>query len=79
MCSIALMILTFLITTAFYGFLLWLAVRRVSRHLQDNIEGVKAVTDHVIIPLLGRRPNDERDQLASKPGAGIAGEINAEQ
>jgi hypothetical protein len=48
--------LTFLLTTALYGVLLGLACRRVSRHLQGNPEGVRAVTEHVLIPLLGRRP-----------------------
>jgi hypothetical protein len=50
-----LVFLTFLLTTALYGGLLWLACRRVSRHLQGNPEAVKAVADHVLIPLLGRR------------------------
>jgi hypothetical protein len=51
--------LTFLVTTALYGVLLWLAIRRVSQHLQGNPEAVKAVTDHVLIPLLGRRPEGD--------------------
>ncbi len=62
--------LTFLLTTAVYGTLFWLACRRVSRHLQGNAEGVKAVTDHVLIPLLGRRPEGESEQCAaSEPEA----------
>jgi hypothetical protein len=54
-----LMFLTFLFTTAIYGSVLWLACRRISRHLQGNPEGVKAVTQHVLIPLLGRPPEVE--------------------
>jgi len=50
-----LVFLTFFLTTALYGFLLWLACRRVIKHLQGNAEGAKAVTDHVLIPLLGRQ------------------------
>lgn len=53
-----LVFLTFLVTTALYGVLLWLACRRVSRHLQGNADAVKAVADHVLIPLLSRRPDD---------------------
>jgi len=64
-----LIVLTFLLTTALYGFLLWLACRRISRHLQGNPEGVKAVTDHVLIPLLGRQPDEESERAASEPEA----------
>lgn len=59
-----LIVLTFVMTTAIYGTLLWLAVRRVSRHLQGNPDGIKAVTDHVLIPLLGRRPDAESERPA---------------
>lgn len=62
-----LIVLTFLLTTAVYGILLYLAARRISRHLQGNEVGVKAVTDHVLIPLLGRRPDDESERAASEP------------
>jgi hypothetical protein len=63
-----LVFLTFLLTTAAYGILLWLACRRVSRHLQGNAEAVKAVTDHVLIPLLGRRAEGGREPPAGEPG-----------
>jgi hypothetical protein len=49
------LLLTFLLTTALYGVLLWLVCCRVLRHLQGNAEAVKAVTDHVFIPLLGKQ------------------------
>jgi len=62
-----LIFLTFLLTTAGYGALLWLACRRIMRHLKDNPEAVKAVTEHVLIPLLGRRPEDERDEPTNEP------------
>jgi hypothetical protein len=60
-------ILTFLLTTAFYGVLLYLACRRVSRHLQGNESAIHAVTTHLLLPLLGRRPEDENDQPAGEP------------
>ena len=56
-----LIILTFLLTTAFYAMLLWLAVRRVLRHLQGNEEGIRAITQFVLVPLLGRRPDEENE------------------
>jgi hypothetical protein len=75
-----LIIMTFLLTTAFYAFLLWLACRRVSRHLQGNADGVKAVTDHVLIPLLGAQPEDESGPCpASEPDAGIAPTVQAQK
>ena len=46
----------FLLTTALYGSLLFLAFRRVFAHLQGNAEATKHVVDHVLIPLLGANP-----------------------
>ena len=63
-----LMVLTFVMTTAIYGILVGLAFRRVLRHLQNNPEGVRAVTDHVLIPLLGRQPDDERQPPVDEAG-----------
>jgi len=48
-------LLMFTLTTLLYGVCLWFAARRIARHLQGNGEGVKAVTDHVLVPLLGRK------------------------
>lgn len=62
-----LIILTFLFTTALYGTLLCLACRRVLHHLQGNEEGIKAVTQFVLLPLLGRKPEDESRAPASEP------------
>ncbi len=62
-----LIFLTFLLTTAGYGALLWWACRRISRHLRGNPEAVKAVTEHVLIPLLGRRAVEENDNTADEP------------
>jgi hypothetical protein len=44
------------VTTVVYGSLLWLAGRRVVRHLKENQEEIKAVTERVLLHLLGRRP-----------------------
>lgn len=53
-----LIFLTFILTTGLYGGLLFLAGRRVARHLQGNPEAVKAVTEHVLLPILGRKPDN---------------------
>ena len=50
-----LVIVTFMLTTGLHGLLAWLAFRRVVKHLQGNDAATKAVTDHVLIPLLGRQ------------------------
>jgi len=50
-----LIFMTFILTTALYGCLLFLACRRVARHLQGNQDAVKAVTEHVLLPMLGRQ------------------------
>ena len=49
-----LIIATFTLTTGLYGFMLWLACRRVARHLQGNPEAVKALTENLMLPILGR-------------------------
>jgi hypothetical protein len=50
-----LIFLTFILTTSLYGYLLFLACRRVARHLEGNQEAVKAVTEHVLMPVFGRK------------------------
>jgi hypothetical protein len=46
--------ITFILTTSVYASLMWLACRRVVHHLRGNPEAVKAVTEHVLLPMLGR-------------------------
>jgi len=53
----------FLLTTVFYGFVLWLVCRRITRHLQENPEGVKALAA-AMVPLFGRKADE---QLVEKP------------
>jgi hypothetical protein len=55
-------LLTFVVTTGVYAGLLVLAFRRVAWHLQGHPEAVKAVTEHVLLPLLGRK----KDNLEKK-------------
>jgi hypothetical protein len=69
----------FLLATGLYGSLLWLGCRRVSRHLQGNPEAVKAVADHVLVPLLGRKPeNDSKNSPANDPAPVNAAGSNAQ-
>jgi len=63
------MFLMFVLMAVGEGVVVWLAFARVSRHLQGNPDGVKAVSEHVLIPLLGRRrAEDDPCNSASKQG-----------
>ena len=48
--------ITFVVLTTCYVALLWIGLRRVTKHLQGNHEATEAVVKHVLIPLLGRKP-----------------------
>ena len=51
----SMVVMTFILTTGVYACLMWLAGRRVAHHLRGNPEAVKAVTEHVLLPMLGRQ------------------------
>ena len=51
--------ITFVLTTGVFVSLIWLACRRVVHHLRGNPEAVKAVTEHVLLPMLGRKPEQK--------------------
>ena len=56
------MFLMFLILVAFVatvGVLLWFGCQRVAVHLRGNPDATKAVVEHVLIPLFGRKPEPE--------------------
>jgi hypothetical protein len=50
-----LMFVTFVVTLAGLGVLAWLGFRRIALHLRGNPEGTRAVVEHVLIPLFGRK------------------------
>jgi hypothetical protein len=49
------MFLTFVFMTTLLAVLLWLGFNRVTLHLRDNPEATRAVVEHVLIPLFGRK------------------------
>jgi hypothetical protein len=53
------LILTFLFTTVLWLGVLIFALRRVILHLKDNPEGCQAISEHVLVPLFGRREEKE--------------------
>ena len=68
--------LTFVLTTGLFGGLAWWACRRITDHLRDNPEGVAALTNHLFMPLLGRRSEAGQDGKSPLPDA--PGEIPGE-
>jgi hypothetical protein len=66
-------LLTFILTTAGWGALLALALRRVAMHLKDNPEGVEAISKHVLVPILGRRAEQPRKTEGPTPASGRRG------
>jgi len=77
-------ILTFLFTTGLFGGLAWWACRRITHHLRENPEGVAALTTHLFVPLLGRKPEEGQeagsDGLPGGPeeAQGVAGTARQE-
>ena len=59
--------LTWLLTTIVYGALIWFGVQRVVRHLKNNPDGVKAVTEHVLLPLLGKSAEPPLQEASNPP------------
>jgi hypothetical protein len=43
------------------GRLAWLARQRIVNHLRENPQGVQAVTDHVLLPVLGKKPKEAKE------------------
>jgi len=64
----AIVLFTFLLTTALYGAGLFFAWRRVMEHLKENDEASRAFAEHILVPLLGRK--FERD---NEPGRQVSG------
>jgi hypothetical protein len=64
--TLTLVLLTFVATTGIYSGLLVLAFRRVARHLQGHPEAMRAVTEHVLVPLLGKK-RDEGEKKKPVP------------
>jgi hypothetical protein len=60
MVTLVVMGLTFILTTAFYAFLvIWFVVRPIAEHMKENAEGAKALSEHVIVPVFGKRQREQ--------------------
>jgi len=64
------MFLTFVVMTASFAVLLWLGFRRVALHLRGNSEATRAVVEHVLIPLFGRK---EVPEFETEPDGTLKG------
>ena len=60
-----LILVTFLVSTAIHVVLLAFVLRRVARHCQGNETATRAVMEHVLLPILGRAP--EQKATEQKP------------
>jgi len=49
-------LLTVVLTTLGHGLVLWLALRHVFSHLYGNPKAQAAITEHVLTPLFGEKP-----------------------
>jgi len=58
-------LLTFLGTMGICALLAWVGCRRVLSHLEDNPDGCRAVMEHVVLPMLGRKK--ARKEVERKP------------
>jgi hypothetical protein len=58
-----LMFLTFVVMLSGFAVLVWFGFHRIALHLRGNPEATKAVVEHVLIPLFGRKeePDFERE------------------
>jgi hypothetical protein len=46
----------------------WVVIVRVGRHLRGNPDGVKAVVEHVVLPVFGAREHDS--EIKADTGSG---------
>lgn len=54
-----LMFLAFVVVMSGIGVLLWFGFHRIALHLRGNPEATRAVVEHVLIPLFGRKEEPE--------------------
>jgi hypothetical protein len=48
-------LVTVILTSAAWAGLLWFMLRRVVQHLRSNPDGVKAISEHIFIPMFKRK------------------------
>jgi hypothetical protein len=65
--GISLVLATYVVTTGAYTVLFAFAFRRVALHLQKTPAAVVAVSEHVLVPLFGKK-RDESENKKSQPG-----------
>ncbi len=57
--TLMILLVAFVLATALWGVLLWLAARRVLRHIRGDAEATRAVVEHVLMPLVGKKPGED--------------------
>jgi hypothetical protein len=70
---------TFLLTTALYAALFWLAARKVADHVREHPGAAQALTDHLLLPVLAptqRQADDEEAGPAQDDASPPVGQNN---
>lgn len=60
-CALLGMGFTFIITLTAIGFVVWLGMRRLAVHFQDNPEGTRAFVENVFLPLFRPKVAERSD------------------
>jgi len=53
--------LVWFFTTVLYGVPVFMGARRLMMHMKENQEACEAFSRHVLVPLLGRKPEEPKD------------------
>jgi hypothetical protein len=61
MCTLFSMGFTFVTTVGAVGFVGWLAMRRLVVHLKGNPEGTRAFVENVVVPLFGKKTEEDAE------------------
>jgi hypothetical protein len=54
--------LTFLLTTAGYGVLIWFGCRRIAAHFRENPAAGRAIFEHVVLPLFKKQASGDSSE-----------------
>jgi hypothetical protein len=70
------MFLGAVLVAAVEGVLLWCVWRRLAEHLTENPEAVSALTNHLFVPLMGRKARPQQNPAVNAPGNAPAKETS---
>lgn len=62
---LTLMFFTLLLMLVGIGVLIWIGYQRVAKHLRNHPEAMPVLIEHLLMPLLGERKEEEADHQES--------------